>query len=148
VRYVIEHETSLTFPSAVREHQTELRLTPRQDEAQRIHAVQIETDPPAELFTYVDCFGNRVHYFSLMAPHDRLLTRLHAEVETLLDNPFDYPSLHPSQEHAWFAEQLRTQPRLRWGVNLSFPLIPTFPRQGGRGISIEACQRQSHAHHP
>jgi transglutaminase-like putative cysteine protease len=68
VRYVIEHETFLTFPSPVREHQCELRLTPRQDAAQRLRAVQIEVEPSAELFTYVDSFGNRVHHFSLIAP--------------------------------------------------------------------------------
>jgi transglutaminase-like putative cysteine protease len=124
VRYVIEHETSLSFPSPVREHQIELRLTPRQDDTQRVHAVQIETDPPAELFSYVDCFGNRVHHFSLMAPHDRLITRLHAEAETLLDNPFDYTPLHPSQEHTWFAEQLRTQPRLWSFVLHRSPVTP------------------------
>ena len=76
MRYVIEHETSLTFPSPVREHQCELRLTPRQDAMQRAGVVQIDVDPPAELFTYVDSFGNRVHHFSLIAPHDRLVTRV------------------------------------------------------------------------
>ena len=110
MRYVIEHETSLTFPSPVREHQCELRLTPRQDAMQRVGVVQIDVDPPAELFTYVDSFGNRVYHFSLIAPHDRLVTRVHAEVETLLENPFDYPALPPSQEHTWFMETLRTQP--------------------------------------
>jgi transglutaminase-like putative cysteine protease len=80
VRYVIEHETSLRFAPPVREHQCELRLTPRQDAMQRVHAVQIDVDPPAELFTYVDSFGNRVHHFSLIAPHDRLVTRLRTDV--------------------------------------------------------------------
>jgi transglutaminase-like putative cysteine protease len=112
VRYVIEHETSLAFPSPVREHQCELRLTPRQDATQRVHAVHIATDPPTQLFTYVDSFGNRVHHFSVIAPHDRLVTRLHTDVETLLGNPFDYTPLAPPQEHSWFVEMLRTQPRL------------------------------------
>jgi transglutaminase-like putative cysteine protease len=110
VHYVIEHETSLIFPSPVGEQQCELRLTPRHDAMQRVHSVQVEVDPPAELFTYVDSFGNRVHHFSLIAPHDRLVTRAHAEVETLLENPFDYQALSPSQEHSWFMETLRTQP--------------------------------------
>ena len=122
MRYVIEHETSLTFPSPVREHQCELRLTPRQDAMQRVHAVQIDVDPPAELFTYVDSFGNRVHHFSLIAPHDRLVTRVHAEVETLLENPFDYPALTPSQEHTWFMETLRTQPSF-WSFVLHRSLV-------------------------
>jgi transglutaminase-like putative cysteine protease len=112
VRYVIEHETSLAFPSPVREHQCELRLTPRHDARQRVLVVQIDIDPQVELFTYVDSFGNRVHHFSLIAPHDRLVTRLHTEVETLLENPFDYTALTPSQEHAWFTETLRLQPHL------------------------------------
>ena len=98
------------FPSPVREHQCELRLTPRQDAMQRVGTVQIDVDPPAELFTYVDSFGNRVHHFSLIAPHDRLVTRVHADVETLLENPFDYPAFAPSEEHTWLMETLRTQP--------------------------------------
>jgi transglutaminase-like putative cysteine protease len=112
VRYVIEHETALTFLSPVREHQCELRLTPRQDAAQRVHALHIETDPAVELFTYVDSFGNGVHHFSLIAPHDRLVTRLHVDVETLLGNPFDYTALTPGQEHAWLTDMLRSQPQL------------------------------------
>jgi transglutaminase-like putative cysteine protease len=124
VRYVIEHETSLTFPSAVREHQCELRLTPRQDAMQRVQVMQINLDPPAELFTYVDSFGNRVHHFSLIAPHNRLVTRLHAEVETLLENPFDYAALTPSQERTWFMETLRTQPPLWSFILHRSPMTP------------------------
>lgn len=132
MRYVIEHETSLTFPSPVREHQCELRLTPRQDAVQRVQAVEIDVDPPAELFTYVDSFGNRVHHFSLIAPHNRLVTRLHADVETLLGNPFDYPMLPPSQEHAWFADVLRTQPHLWSFVLHRSPATPDLtPLQHG-----------------
>jgi transglutaminase-like putative cysteine protease len=122
VRYVIEHETSLTFPSPVREHQCELRLTPRQDAMQRVGTAQIDVDPPAELFTYVDSFGNRVHHFSLIAPHDRLVTRVHADVETLLENPFDYPAFAPSEEHTWLMETLRTQP-LFWSFVLHRSLM-------------------------
>ena len=76
------------------------------------------------MFTYVDSFGNRVHHFSLIAPHDCLVTRLHADVETLLDNPFDYPALPASQEHAWFTEKLRTQPRLWSFVLHRSPMTP------------------------
>jgi transglutaminase-like putative cysteine protease len=124
VRYVIEHETSLTFPAPVWEHQCELRLTPRQDATQRMDAVRIDTDPPAELFTYVDSFGNRVHHFSLIAPHDCLVTRLHTEVETLLDNPFDYTALSAPQEHVWFADRLRTEPHLWSFVLHRSPMTP------------------------
>jgi transglutaminase-like putative cysteine protease len=124
VHYVIDHETSLTFPSPVREHQCELRLTPRQDGIQRIHVVHIEVEPAAELFAYVDVFGNQVQHCSLIVPHDRLVTRLHAEVETLLDNPFDYVSLSPAQEHAWYVDTLRRQPRLWDYVLHRSPMTP------------------------
>ena len=124
MRYVVEHETSLTFPSPVREHQCELRLTPRQDDLQRVGEVQIDVAPPAELFTYVDSFGNRVHHFSLIAPHDRLVTRVHAEVETLLENPFDYPALASSEEHAWLIDMLRTQPSFWSFVLHRSPMTP------------------------
>jgi len=108
----------------VREHQCELRLTPRQDATQRVHAVHIDTDPPAELFTYVDSFGNRVHHFSLIAPHDYLVTRLHTEVETLLDNPFDYTAVPASQEHTWFTESLCNEPHLWSFVLHHSPVTP------------------------
>lgn len=124
MRYIIDHETSLTFPSPVREHQCELRLTPRQDATQRLHSLRIETDPPAELSTYVDSFGNQVHSFGLITLHDHLVTRLHADIETLLDNPFDYPSLTPSQERAWFADIQRTQPRLWSFILHRSPVTP------------------------
>lgn len=89
---------------------------------QRVGAVQIDVDPPAELFTYVDSFGNRVHHFSLIAPHDRLVTRVHAEVETLLENPFGYPAFAPSEEHTWLMETLRTQPSF-WSFVLHRSLV-------------------------
>jgi transglutaminase-like putative cysteine protease len=124
VYYVIDHETTLRFPSPVREHHCELRLTPRHDATQHVHAVHIEVEPPAALFTYADSFGNQVHCFSVIAPHDRLVTRLHIEVETLLENPFDYVPLTPAQEQAWFVDTLRCQPRLWDYVLYRSPMTP------------------------
>jgi transglutaminase-like putative cysteine protease len=124
MRYVIEHETSLSFAPPVREHQCELRLTPRRDATQSVHVVQIDVAPPAALFTYTDSFGNLVHHFSLIAAHDHLVTRLHTEVETLLGDPFDYTPLTPPQEQAWFAEVLRTQPHLWSFVLHRSPVTP------------------------
>ena len=63
MRYLIEHETILEFPHSVREHHTELRLTPRNDLNQKVHSSRIETDPAGKLGQYIDYFGNRVYYF-------------------------------------------------------------------------------------
>jgi transglutaminase-like putative cysteine protease len=112
MRYLIEHDTRLTFASAVREHHCELRVAPRDGPEQRVVRMHVETAPAARLFGYTDCFGNLVHCFSVIAPHDVLVTRARAEVETCLENPFDYEPVPPAREPAWIAEALRAQPRL------------------------------------
>jgi len=109
---VIAHETRLSFAQPVREHHCELRLAPRDDEHQRVHALAIAVDPAAELYPYTDCFGNRVHAFGVVAPHGTLITRVTATVETRLDNPFDYTPVAAAKEREWITQCLRAQPRL------------------------------------
>ena len=128
MRYRIEHATSLTFPTPVREHQCELRLAPRDDTHQRRLRAAITVEPEATLASYQDSFGNLVHQFSITAPHDMLRTRLEAEVETLLANPFDYTALPTGREAAWLADQLRTQPRLWDFVLHRSPFTPDLQR--------------------
>jgi transglutaminase-like putative cysteine protease len=112
VRLLIEHETRLSFPVPVREHQCELRLAPRDGEGQRRLSCRIEVEPRAELRSHLDCFGNPVHRLSLLAPHDRFLARVTSEVETSLENPFAYAPLAPSTERVWLERRLRDEPRL------------------------------------
>ena len=112
MRLLIEHETRLEFPQPVREHQCELRLAPRDDGTQRRLSCAIEIEPGAELRSHLDCFGNLVHRFTLLAPHERLVARVRSEVETSLENPFSYAPLAPAAERGWLAEKLRAEPRL------------------------------------
>ena len=112
MRYVIEHETVLSFPKSVREHQCELRLAPRESDTQRRIACKIDVEPDATLRTHLDAFGNLVHRLSLLAPHAGLRARVAAEVETTLENPFDYEELPPADERAWQERQLRDDPSL------------------------------------
>jgi len=128
VRYVIEHETRLTFAQPVREHQCELRLAPSDSSTQRVHRATIEVEPSAELDSYVDYFGNLVHHFDVAPAHTHLLTRLHADVETLLSNPFDFPLIPPHRERDWITDTLKAQPRL-WDYVLSYsPMTPDLSR--------------------
>ena len=128
MRYVIDHATRLTFAQPVREHQCELRLAPSASAVQRVHAAAVEVEPAAMLDSYVDYFGNQVHHFDLASPHAQLLTRLHADVETLLDNPFDFPLVAAHRERDWIADTLKAQPRL-WDYVLSFSaLTPDLTR--------------------
>lgn len=133
MRYVIEHETHLAFPEPVREHQVELRLAPRDDATQRLLGCEIRIEPAAGLREHADCFGNRVHRASLLAPHDTLTVRLRAEVETLLENPFDWAPLDPEAERALLARQLRETPRL---LELVLPRSPSLPERGTRAPGL------------
>lgn len=112
MRYHIEHETILEFEHPVREHHIELRLTPREDQNQTLHASRIETDPGGEMGHYCDYYGNRVDYFSVIVPHTHLVTRLIADVEPLRENPFDFTPLPSSEQKEWYQRQLKEKPAL------------------------------------
>ena len=112
MRYVISHETRLAFPEPVRDHHCELRLAPRSSAVQQVLATAIDVEPAATLRSYVDSFGNLVHHFDVQAPHDALVTRLEAQVETRLDDPFSFAPIAPARERAWLAEELRGHPPL------------------------------------
>ena len=107
MRYLIEHQTRLVFPTAVREHQCELRLAPRDNDVQRRLACAVSVCPEVELRESSDCFGNLVHRFSLLSQHDSLSVELRAQVETSLENPFDYMPLPPPLERTWIERRIR-----------------------------------------
>jgi transglutaminase-like putative cysteine protease len=127
MRYLIEHETRLEYAGEVREHHCELRLAPREDSHQRLLVLELETDPAAELREYLDCFGNRVHHFQVLAPHDHLATRMRAEVECTLENPFDFELVPPPREREWLDQALRAQPRLLDYVLHRSAAVPALP---------------------
>lgn len=112
MHYVIDQVLLLAFPDAVREHQYELRLMPEDGPTQRIAAASLTVDPESVLSSHLDYFGNRVHHGDITRPHDAMRATVHVEVETLLDNPFDYRALAPAAERAWLAATLKAQPRL------------------------------------
>lgn len=139
MRLLIEHETRLAFPAHVREHQCELRLAPRDDETQRRLSCRIDVEPHAELREHRDCFGNAVHRFSLLAPHDRLVARVASEVETSLENPFAYVPVAPAAERAWLDRQLRDDPRLLDFVLHRSDTVPALEESLG-GVPVPAYQ--------
>jgi transglutaminase-like putative cysteine protease len=112
MRYLIEHETVLEYPGAIREHHVELRLAPRCDEYQSVTSCVIETEPPAELASYNDYYLNRVDYFCVIPPHTRLVTRLRTEVETRRENPLDFIPVAAGEQQQWLQGALRRDPRM------------------------------------
>jgi transglutaminase-like putative cysteine protease len=150
MRYLIEHETVLEYPETVREHHIELRLTPREDSHQRLISIGLETEPPAALRSYRDYYGNQVTAFNIITPHRRLVTRMRAEVENMLENPFDFPPVPHHEEREWLRESLRTTPSLYDYILSRGPATPhlgqldqsfDFPRhEPGRQI-LESVQQ-------
>lgn len=112
MRYDVAHELRLTYSRPIWEHHVEVRLTPQDNPYQRALATELTIDPGCEPASYLDGFGNRVHYCCLISPHEHLTVQMHAQVETSLSNPFDYPVIAPEREREWQAQTLRAQPRL------------------------------------
>jgi transglutaminase-like putative cysteine protease len=138
VRYLIEHETQLSFPKSVREHQCELRLAPRESAVQKRLACSIQVEPDVALRTHVDSFGNLVHRLSLLAPHEGLGVRVRAEVETSLANPFDYLPLAPADERAWLGRRLQQQPGLHDFILHGSSAVPNLSGPALRELEIPA----------
>ena len=128
MRYLIEHKTRLTFADDVKEHQCEMRLKPIEDQLQRVHEAEVDVEPQAELFAYTDSFGNAVHHCSLVSPHKEIVLRLHADVETFLDNPFEYDPVPVAREQDWIRHSLRDVPRLWAYVVHHSDATPTLQR--------------------
>ena len=124
MRYLIDHRTTLAFPTPVREHQCELRLAPRDDAAQTRVACSVAVRPEVELREGIDCFGNVVHRFSVLPQHDTLHVSLEAEVETRLADPFDYMPLPPPLERAWIERRIRDDLALYDFVLHRSPSVP------------------------
>jgi transglutaminase-like putative cysteine protease len=123
---LIEHETRLDFQAPVQEHHCEMRVMPRESVDQRVIAHEMDIDPPAALRTYQDAFGNTVVYFNIITPHRYLITRVRSEVETLLENPFNYQMMSSADETKWYADQIKLQPELQQYILHQSPATPAL----------------------
>jgi transglutaminase-like putative cysteine protease len=78
----IRHVTRYHYEVAVRESVMELRMQPQKSVRQRLISFDLELEPRAQLFSYIDPFGNAVHHFDVPQPHDELTIVARACVET------------------------------------------------------------------
>lgn len=78
----ISHTTQYSYAEPITDSVNEIRLTPSTNERQACYNHSISIEPNASLFTYEDCFGNRVHVFSVNAPHTKLTIRTNLTVVT------------------------------------------------------------------
>jgi transglutaminase-like putative cysteine protease len=78
----VRHVTQYHYAAKVRESVMELWMQPQKGARQRLVSFELELDPPAQLFSYADAFGNAVYHFDVPQPHDRLNILARSAVET------------------------------------------------------------------
>ena len=83
MEFKITHTTTYTYSHPAAEAYGEARLTPPDRPEQKVLSHQFVIDPETNTSSYVDHFGNVVHFFSLPYRHQKLVVKNHAIVETV-----------------------------------------------------------------
>lgn len=82
MKYLVQHTTTYTYSETVPLCHNQAHLTPRDHSWQRCLEHDLRVAPePALLEEWSDYFGNRVHFFSLELPHQRLIVHSRSLVE-------------------------------------------------------------------
>ncbi len=76
------HRTTFAYAGKAHDSFNEVRLRPLDDATQVCRSFELKTDPGTQLRDYVDFYGNTVHYFDIMAGHEKLVIEAQSEVET------------------------------------------------------------------
>jgi len=79
---LVRHVTELQYDAPVEEAHTEVRKAPVDTGLQRVLTHKVEVEPAAILGSYRDYFGNTVHHFDLLEPHESLRIVAESVVET------------------------------------------------------------------
>jgi transglutaminase-like putative cysteine protease len=95
VRIAVSHTTRVEHDDPVVEGVMDVRLGSLSDEHQRWRRFDLRVTPHAAVRRYIDAFGNAAHLITVAKPHRTLEVVMHAEVETLLDDPFRGPDRPP-----------------------------------------------------
>jgi transglutaminase-like putative cysteine protease len=91
VQYKISHTTIYTYNQLVYLKPHLLRLHPRCDRWQKLHCFALEIAPePAGISYFNDFDGNNLIKLWFRTTTEQLTIKIHTEVETHKNNPFDY----------------------------------------------------------
>jgi len=93
VKLEILHSTRYRYSGPIAETVMEVRLQPMDGNGQRLVDFRLELSHGLKARTYVDGFGNHVHYFNLVRPHSGLSIISRSTVETGLE-----PDVDPGEE--------------------------------------------------
>jgi transglutaminase-like putative cysteine protease len=78
----VRHETRLMYSGPVSESLTEVRMEPVSNADQSCRSFHLTVSPPATTSHYQDGFGNRVHHFNILEPHNEVSVCVASIVET------------------------------------------------------------------
>ena len=129
MRYRIERDCQIRYPTPVREHHCQLRLAPWADDSQSLTRLELQVSPQTETVARYDGFGNLAHHFAVLGAHRALSFKLTAEVETRLSNPFDFAVVAVARERAWLTDSLHQAPRLWDFICHQGCLTPRLPEE-------------------
>lgn len=83
----VRHITQYQYAVQVRESVMEVWMQPQRSARQRLVSFDLDIDPPTQVFSYADSFGNAVYHFDVPQPHDRLTITARSAVETQAPSP-------------------------------------------------------------
>lgn len=96
MNYRVTHNTTYSYATPAEACHNALRLTPRTTPAQSCLELSLQIEPPpAQVHEHVDFFGNRVHHFVVLEPHEKLSITSQAEVSVTAAPPL------PGDSPAW-----------------------------------------------
>jgi transglutaminase-like putative cysteine protease len=98
MRLKIEHITTFTYDQLISEAYTEMRLKPLDADGQRCLSFSLVTEPQEAVLKYTDHFGNDVHHFNVIQPHQKMVVAATSEVLTPDMFSTDSSSLSPLDE--------------------------------------------------
>ncbi len=78
----VRHRTLLKYSQPIAETYMQVRLRPRDGAGQVVQEFTLHVVPRSEPRTYLDGFGNHVHYFNHVPPHDEVEVVGHSIVST------------------------------------------------------------------
>ncbi len=76
----VTHRTELDYDAPITETVMELRMTPRSTSHQTLRGLRLGVGPKAHVVEHDDWLGNRVHQFSVLPPHERVVIVTQAAV--------------------------------------------------------------------
>lgn len=78
----IRYTTTFNYPKTVRDSHNVLKACPTSNPAQTLESYDLQINPPARVFSYVDYWGTRVDSFGIVEPHEQLTIAATSRVAT------------------------------------------------------------------